>query len=131
MTKKLLAVPAMPKPKHSPQSVEEHSHIVLSIGGERFALDICGTLTERDTTAFDILGAAVGHLQRRESQSDLAILIGLRELADRLRSRWNDDLPVSLVVVLDHRNHGCFDCAAHRGLKPRHKSATGRQEGCR
>ena len=55
MTKKLLAIPATPKPKRPRQSVEERSHILLSVGGERFGLDICGTLTELNPAAAPIL----------------------------------------------------------------------------
>ena len=55
MTRKLLAFPATPKPKRARQTVEERSHIVLSIGGERFALDLCGSLTELNPVDAPIL----------------------------------------------------------------------------
>jgi hypothetical protein len=54
MTKKLVAFPATPKPKRPRHRVEEHTHIIVSIGGERFALDIGGTLTELNPAAAPI-----------------------------------------------------------------------------
>src|SRR5437868_3600647 len=66
---------------------------------------------ESHAAAFDIFSGPVGHLECSKAKPDLATLISLRHLADRLRSRGNHDFAISLVVVFDHSDHRSLHCA--------------------
>ena len=49
------------------------------------------TVVETDPAAFNTLSTAIGHFQCRKAKANLAILTGLRQLADSLRARRNDE----------------------------------------
>jgi hypothetical protein len=46
MDKKLVFFPVKPAPDRAPLSSEQHSRMIVSIGGERFAVDFSGVLSE-------------------------------------------------------------------------------------
>src|ERR1035441_8889191 len=62
------------------------------------------TVVQTDAAAFDTLGTAIWHFESCKAKSNLAILVGLRQLPDCLRACRDDDLAVTLVVVLNHRD---------------------------
>ena len=62
------------------------------------------TVVQTDAAAFDTLGTAIWHFESSKAKTNLAILVGLRQLPDCLRACRDDDLAVPLVVVLNHRD---------------------------
>jgi hypothetical protein len=69
MDKKLVFFPMKPARKHAQPISEQHSHMIVSIGGERFAVDFSGVLTELDPEKAQIV--AIDQSKRKRSRRSL------------------------------------------------------------
>jgi hypothetical protein len=84
-------------------------------------------ILQPDRMAFNFLRRLVRHLDRVELNTDIALIIHLTEFSKCFRARWDDNLAIPLIVVLDGSYHGRLDSRAQRGLQPGDQPSPGRQ----
>src|ERR1700722_814931 len=77
--------------------------------------------------AFNLLRRLVRHLDRVEQNTDIALIVHLTEFSKCFRSRWDDNLAIPLIVVLNGGYNGRLDSRTHRSLQPGDQPSPGRQ----
>src|SRR6202140_2695482 len=76
--------------------------------------------------AFNLLRRLVRHLDRVELNTDIALIIHLTEFSKCFRARWDDNLAIPLIAVLNGSYNGRLDSRTHRGLQPSDQPSPGR-----